>query len=279
MNEESGYGVFPARSGEVRMTRPNGAFDAQSARLEVIAAVLTDAGCRRERNEDSAVFIRPGDAGLLSSRGVLAVVADGMGGHSAGEVASRIAVDVVGRLYFESQGEWRSALVDALQIANAAILERSRQSAELRNMGTTCTALAIRECSAWCAHAGDSRLYLLRKGEIYAMTEDHSEVMEKVRLGLLTLNEARRHEDRNVILRCLGSRADLLLATWEEPLPVLSGDRFVLCSDGLYDIVDECEINEHATATEPFEAARRLVHLARDRGAPDNVTIAIVELQ
>jgi protein phosphatase len=250
-----------------------------SAVFEVIAAIRTDAGCRREHNEDSVVFIRPGDVGMLSSKGVLTVVADGMGGHSAGEMASRIAVEIIGRRYFESSTEWRSALVESIHDANAAILERSRREDWLSDMGTTCTALAIREGFAWCGHVGDSRLYLVRDGQIYAMTQNHSAVMERVRMGLLTREEARRHEDRNVIVRSLGSRADLCVDTWDEPLPLINGDRFVLCSDGLYDIVEDSEINMLVAKADPFDAAQRLIALTRERGAPDNVTAAIVGLQ
>jgi len=247
-----------------------------SAVLKVIAAIRTDAGCHRERNEDSAVFIRPGDAALLSSKGVLAIVADGVGGHSAGETASRIAVAIVGRRYFETTAEWRTALVESIRDANAAILAHSRENHSLADMGTTCTALAIREGFAWCGHVGDSRLYLVRDGQIYAMTENHSAVMEKVRAGLLSIEEARRHEDRNIIVRSLGSRADVAVDAWKEPLPVLQDDRFVLCSDGLYDIVEDSEIKALVANADPFDAAQRLIALARDRGAPDNVTAVIL---
>jgi protein phosphatase len=258
---------------------PEGVITSQSAGLEINVAIRTDVGCQRDRNEDSAVFIRPGDPGLLTRKGVLTVVADGIGGHSAGETASRMAVDIIGRRYFEHPGEWRPALVESLRDANAAILERSRGSDALRDMGTTCTALVIREGFAWCGHVGDSRLYLVRQGRIYAMTEDHSAVMEKVRLGLLTIGEARRHADRNIILRALGSKADVCVDTWDEPFPVASGDRFIVCSDGLYDVVDDFEISFVVANTEPPDAAQRLIALACERGAPDNVTAVVIAIQ
>jgi PPM family protein phosphatase len=267
------------RRAEAQVIPSTAVLTPESGKLDVIAAVRSDVGCQRERNEDSAVFIRPADAELLSAKGVLAVVADGLGGHSAGEVASRIAVEVIRQRYFENLGSWQTALVAAVQDANAAVLERSRASDALRDMGTTCTALAVRDGTAWCAHVGDSRLYLVRDKQIYTMTENHSAVMDKVRLGVLTLEEARRHEERNVILRSLGSHADLRIDTWKEPFPVRSGDRFVLCSDGLYDLVEDSEIRTLVSEAEPCEAAHQLIALARDRTAPDNVTVAILAVQ
>ncbi len=132
---------------------------------------------------------------------MLAIVADGMGGHSGGEVASSLAVDIISGTYYELEGDPAEALKTALENANKQIYEASTNDENLKGMGTTCTALAIFGSQAIVAHVGDSRLYLLRAGEIYLMTEDHSAVMEMVKNGIISLEEARHHEDKNVILR------------------------------------------------------------------------------
>jgi protein phosphatase len=247
--------------------------------LDVIAAFRSDPGCQRNRNEDAAMIVRPSSPDIVPARGLLAVVADGMGGHAAGDVASRTAVEVICSRYYQIGSDWRTALVQAIQHANAEILEQSRTNDDRRNMGTTCTALAIRDGFAWCGHVGDSRLYLSREGQIYAMTETHSAVMEQVRQGLLTPEEARRHEDRNVILRSLGSRPDVSIDTWDEAFPIRKGDRFILCTDGLYEVVSDFEINAAATGAEPADAVDNLIALARQRGAPDNVTVMILAVR
>src|SRR5262249_10910821 len=175
-------------------------------------------------------------------KGRLVVVADGMGGHSAGEVASRMAVDVISRVYYDWPGDPVSALKTSFIEANREIHQSSKEIQARSGMGTTCTALVLRNGSAITAHVGDSRLYLIRDGQIYLMTEDHSAVMEMVKRGLLTREEARHHPDKNVILRALGSHAEVEISIWEEPFPIREGDRFLLCSDGLYDLVEDKEI-------------------------------------
>ena len=167
--------------------------------------ILSDVGCCRETNEDAGTCFVPKDAEVLAGRGILAVVADGVGGHSAGEVASRLAVDVVVREYYRLRTEPFESLRHACHRANRAIYRRAISDEALQGMGTTCVALVLRDSEAWCASIGDSRLYLLRDGCIYLMTQDDSMVMDMVRQGLLKLEEARHHPDKNVILRALGS--------------------------------------------------------------------------
>lgn len=242
----------------------------------VTASVQTDVGCHREINEDSSTFIEPGSGELLSARGRLVVVADGMGGHSAGEVASRIAVDVISRVYYDTPGDPVSALRTSFIQANREIHQSSTEDQARKGMGTTCTALVLRNGTALAAHVGDSRLYLVRGGQIYLMTEDHSAVMELVKRGLLTLAEARHHPDKNVILRALGSHRDIEISVWDEPLPIRGGDRFLLCSDGLYDLVEDNEIMEAVLGGDAHTACSGLITLAKDRGGYDNITVAVV---
>ena len=250
----------------------------QVGRFVVSASLITDCGCVRDLNEDCCQVVHPADRGVLDRKGVLIVVADGMGGCQAGEVASRIAVETVARSYYASAGEPRTALADALQEANREIHQFSLLRQELNGMGTTCTALVIHGGVAHSAHVGDSRLYLVRSSAIYQLTEDHSVVTQLVKQGRITSAAARRHSDRNIILRCLGSRATVEVATWEQAMPVRAGDSFVLCSDGLHDAVSDEEIR---TATESGDAATAcecLVAMARERGGHDNITVAIARV-
>jgi PPM family protein phosphatase len=244
----------------------------------VLASLLTDTGCVRELNEDSCRMVQPPDPAILDQKGVLIVVADGMGGYQAGEVASRLAVEAVTRGYYASADQAPEALAHAFHEANRQIHQRSLANSELSGMGTTCTALVIHGRVAYSAHVGDSRLYLVRSGCIYQMTEDHSLVKELVKQGALTNDDARLRTDRNLILRALGSRATVKVATWEEALPVRSGDCFVLCSDGLHDAVTDDEICRTTQFKEAAAACESLVAMARSRGGYDNITVAIARV-
>jgi PPM family protein phosphatase len=243
--------------------------------LFVSASLITDCGCVRELNEDCCQVVQPSDPAILERKGVLMIVADGMGGYQAGEVASRIAVETVTRGYYASEGEPQSALTAAFHDANREIHRLSLVRRELNGMGTTCTALAIRGGVAYSAHVGDSRLYIIRSNSIYQLTEDHSVVTELIKQGALTREAGRRHIDRNIILRALGSMATVEVATWEQPLPVRAGDCFVLCSDGLYDTVTDDEILFAAEGQGGATACEALVATARDRGGHDNITVVI----
>jgi protein phosphatase len=240
------------------------------------AASLSDPGCHRELNEDSVRLVAPGQAAEDSGKGWLAVVADGMGGHQAGEVASSLAVDVVCREYSASEGGVAERLEKALQAANAEIYAQSASRQALGGMGTTCTALALVDGEAWAAHVGDSRIYLVRDGAIYRMTEDHSAVMDLVKKGILSSEQARRHADRNVLLRAMGHQEKLEVDIWREQFPVQPGDRFVLCSDGLHDPVDDEEIKDAVLRLDPGAACAELIRLARERGGFDNISVIVL---
>lgn len=243
------------------------------AESSIIVATATDTGCIRELNEDAVQVVR--DNNESSSHGLLAVVCDGMGGHAAGEVASRIAIDTIAR-------EWRAtsdpavSLRQAVLAANRAILAVSATNRGYAGMGTTVIAVIIREGMAWCAHVGDSRCYLLRDNQLFLMTEDHSAVMELVKRGHITADAARAHPDKNVISRALGARRDVDVTVWPRPFRVRSGDHFLLCSDGLYDVVSDERMREILSSYEPDEACEQLIANARANGAPDNVTVAIL---
>ena len=256
----------------------DGARGAQSPELRVEAGLATDRGCVREINEDFARIIRPTTTEELARRGLLAVVCDGMGGHEGGEIASRLAVETIVKRFESEDGDPLTILPRALQSANRAIFDAAIRNAKLRGMGTTCTALVLRAGVAYSAHVGDSRLYLVRAGEIFLMTEDHSAVMELVRQGVISRDEARHHPDKNVISRALGSHGDVDVTGWPRPFAVLPGDRFLLCTDGLYDLVDDETLLAVARNAHPQVACDRLVTLAREAGGHDNISVAILAM-
>jgi PPM family protein phosphatase len=245
---------------------------------------LSDVGCVREINEDSF--------GLRSDDG-LYVVCDGMGGGAAGEVASSLAVDAfLGRLQrtkFERTPEAddvTEALRLAIQHANGLVLQRSRLSAEFRGMGTTLVALWLRRArfdgatqrAAWVAHAGDSRCYRFRDGELSALTTDHSLVEQQVRMGQLTHEEAAQSTMRHVITRAVGVDSQLEPEVVVTHAPV--GDLFLLCSDGLTTEVTDARIAEVLRREAQLEdGCRALVAEARHHGGRDNITCVLVQAE
>ena len=166
----------------------------------------------------------------------------------------------------------------AVEQANAAVFRAAQMQPALRGMGTTCTVIAIRDREAACAHVGDSRLYLIRRGAIYTMTEDHSAVRESVARGLITAAAARTHVDRNVLLRAVGTAADVEVAVWSQPFPLEPGDRLLLCTDGLHGLLSDDELCDASGGSDADAACRRLIALARARGGFDNITAAIVDV-
>jgi hypothetical protein len=162
-----------------------------------------------------------------------------------------------------------------MQRANAAICAEAESHADLRGMGTTCAALAIRGSNAYIAHAGDSRIYRIRPGSIQRLTRDHSNVQRMVDAGMLTAEAARTHPDNNVLYKCLGTNA-VFTPDARGPIPVLLGDRFLLCSDGLHGLVEEPIIAAMALMYDPETAVGKLIALAKSRGGHDNVSVQIV---
>lgn len=244
----------------------------------VDAAALSDVGCVRDNNEDTIELIDPDDPAKLTRRGALALVADGMGGHQAGEVASRLAAEVVARRYYEVVGDDPLyCLRVAVEEANAAVLHASNRHAGLQGMGTTVTALALCCGGAYLAHVGDSRLYRIRGEIIEQLSEDHTYVAELCRIGILSEEDARGHPDRNILTKALGGSPDV--AVYTRAMPLQSGDVFVLCSDGLHDLVEDQEIRRLAVAGTPQEACAALVELAKSRGGRDNISVGILRVQ
>lgn len=250
--------------------------DVAAARFELTVSVKTDVGCVREANEDAGLFVRPNDPEQIAERGMLLIVADGMGGHASGEVASQMAADEISRLYYQTPGEPREALKRAVEAANSLIHDAAGADPALEGMGTTCTALAVVGQLVYIAHVGDSRCYRLRDRMLTQITEDDSAVNEMVKLGIISREEARHHEDKNVILKALGTSADVEAAT-PEPFEVRPGDIYLLCSDGLTDMVED-ELIERTLvdAADVHDAAEHLVEMARAAGGHDNITAGLI---
>jgi protein phosphatase len=235
-------------------------------------ALLSDIGTNRSNNEDSC--------GHFSENGsVVFAVADGIGGYEGGEIASAMAVEVTLRAYRENPVGWGPAkrLHRAAQEANIEIHNRALTVPELRRMGTTLTAIAVSEGVLHAVHVGDCRLYLIRQGKIRQMTKDHTVVQERVRMGLMSAARAKTHPERSALSRCLGQ--ELIVAVDRITMPLEAGDQLMLCSDGLYNIVEEHEMRQWAGESDAAGACRRLVDLANRRGTADNLTIAICTIR
>jgi protein phosphatase len=233
----------------------------------------------REHNEDAHLV-----AGTLG----LYVVADGMGGHLGGHTASRLAVDTVGEAI---ENTWQPILdgagvmplesspvprllADAVRAACATIYDAAQTDPDLQGMGTTVTAIVVQAGRAFIAHVGDSRCYLQRGDGIIQITDDHSLVNEQIKAGLLTREQARQSRLKNIITRSVGFEKDVAVDTFA--LPIHAGDKFLMCSDGLANLVDDTEIGI-ALATLPLEGVpRAMIDLANERGGDDNITVVCI---
>jgi protein phosphatase len=245
--------------------------------LQLWFAAKTDLGRVRENNEDKFDWWEPTSPALLANRGRVFAVADGMGGHAAGQIASEMALKAFASAYFSgTNGRVEDALVRAVTQANAMVFDTARAIPSRGGMGCTIVLAAIVDSEASVAWAGDSRVYLVRKGIATQLTCDHSLVEEQVQLGLLTREEAAHHPRRNVITRSLGPEASVLPDIVRQPLQ--EGDTLVLCSDGLTGVVTDEEIAKGAPAGPPSFACGDLINLANSRGGPDNVTVAIIRV-
>ena len=253
--------------------------------MKILSKGITDVGRKREANEDCYAVVS-GDN--------LFVVADGMGGHAAGEVASRLAVsafsDFIASTRRDAEITWPfeydptisvdgNRIRTAIRLANQRILDTITQKKALEGMGTTLVGAMMSDSRVCVGHVGDSRAYLLRDGNFTQLTSDHSWVNEQVKLGFLTKNDAKRHPFRNVVTRALGSKEDVVVDLVEHG--VKAGDFILLCSDGLNTMIEDetiaSTISEHADDLDA--ALRALVDLANKNGGDDNVTAILVKVE
>jgi protein phosphatase len=238
----------------------------------------TDLGRVRENNEDKFEFFEPEDPAVLATKGSFYGIADGMGGHSAGQIACELALKVVIRAYYENPSpDTHASLHRAVEEANAMIYDTAQMITERSGMGTTLTACIVREDKVTVVQVGDSRGYLIRNNQISQITEDHSWVAEQVRNGSMTWEEAQASPFRNIITRSIGTASTVEADVTTEDMQV--GDILVLCSDGLSGHVDPGDIMAIALEYSPSIAAMRLVEEANERGGRDNITVMVLSVR
>jgi protein phosphatase len=241
-------------------------------------ANLTDTGTYRPENQDYYCYVEPESEEEFLVKGRLAVIADGMGGHQGGEVASRIAAEHVRDTYLAfPANDPRESLIAAFHAAHTAIQEYGRENPGFEGMGTTCTCAVVKDGHLYYGHVGDSRLYLIRNNAITLLTEDHSYVQKLVRKGMITSEEAAVHPDRNILTAALGMPAAVPADFSSAPMALYSGDVLLLCTDGLHGLVSDHEMLSLAHQP-PTEACRELIETAIARGGFDNITVQILRV-
>jgi serine/threonine protein phosphatase PrpC len=240
----------------------------------------SDIGCQRTNNEDSFGYWEAENDQQFLRKGRLAVVADGMGGYEGGQEASRLAVETLVAVYRDFDGhDPQKALVEALQAAHQQIRQYNFAHPELRGMGTTCTAAAIVQDALYYVHVGDTRLYLIRDGQITRVTRDHSYVGRLLESGMISPEQAETHPQRNILTAALGTNPDLIMDSPGRPEPLRPEDVLLICSDGLWGQVRDSEILDAVENKSAEQAGRELIKLARERGGPDNITVEILRLR
>lgn len=244
---------------------------------------ISDVGMRREKNEDSF---------LINNVLDLYIVADGMGGHVGGELASKMAVKTINEIItgaaenkeasiLEENGiksdDYIGQLKYAIQVANNKIFAEAVKDSSLKGMGTTTVVIMVRGGRVYIANVGDSRCYLFRNKEIFQLTQDHSLVGEQLRAGVITANIAKGHKLKNIITRSVGFQEDVEVDIIVK-IP-REGDRFLLCSDGLTNMLEDAEILEVLQENNLREAGQVLVDMANARGGDDNITAVLSEMK
>jgi len=239
-------------------------------------AAKTDRGLVRELNEDSYKIIVGDNSSYFAF-----VVADGMGGHKCGELASRVAVEYISDsierdphnlILPETRSE---ALKKIVEGTNAAVYQKSLEVPEASGMGTTLTMAVVTQSDITVAHVGDSRLYIVRDETIRQITEDHSYIEELIKKGTITRDEAENHPQKNIITRAIGSSLDIDIDITS--MEITSGDIFVLCTDGLTNMVSCDQIMKTVIENEPEEACEQLVEAAKRNGGDDNITVIVIK--
>jgi serine/threonine protein phosphatase PrpC len=249
--------------------------------LDLEFAELTNPGLSRDHNEDSLGHVVPVSPAQVQSQGWLFALADGMGGHAYGEVASRLAIETIVAGFSKiPKGVMHASLLPRLvQDANAAIYDAGRAKiSHGPHMGTTLVACALRFDSAVISHVGDSRCYLFRNGAGGPLTRDHTMAAEQFRLGILPQSETQKEESRHILTRCLGS--DLFVAADTITVNVIPGDVILLCSDGLHGSVPDAAILRLLNRNSDLDqAAQALVAAANDAGGHDNVSLQLIRVR
>jgi serine/threonine protein phosphatase PrpC len=253
--------------------------DCMNVKPGVEVAGLTDGGCQRDNNEDSYLYWEPAGDVEFRRKGRLAVIADGMGGHEGGQEASRLAVETVRAVYEQASGDDpQAALAESFATAHLRIQDYAERHPAFHGMGTTCTAVVLRARQLYFAHVGDSRLYLVRDARILRLTRDHSYVGRLVESGIVRAEDAEKHPQRHILTAALGAGREVAVDGAEQGLALQDGDDLLLCTDGLWSVVTEEELEAAVSANAPAECCTELVKLARERGGPDNITVQVLRV-
>ncbi|MBK8609214.1 MAG: Stp1/IreP family PP2C-type Ser/Thr phosphatase [Chitinophagaceae bacterium] len=245
---------------------------------QVKAIVVSDLGNIRTNNEDMGLFFKVADENIIREKGYMLIVADGMGGHQAGEVASKMATEIISREYFNAKnGSVEKNLEKVLTLANKTIFEKASSQKAYQGMGTTCTVLVVIGQAIYYAHVGDSRAYIQKADSILQITEDHTYVQQLVNSGEITAEEAATHPKRNILTNAMGTKPELRIDTGISKFKFENNDRLLLCSDGLYDYLKDAELNKILLDNELKNAANLMVQQAKARGGHDNITVVLAE--
>jgi len=245
-------------------------------RHQIIIAHRTDTGLERKENEDAISCVNDERSGTS-----LIVLADGLGGGACGQVASHLAVQTIRQNFFnihDGSFSINDRLALAIAEANRVIHQRSSRDRQCKGMGSTCATLALHNEFAYVAHVGDSRVYLIRDNRIRQLTRDHSRVQRMLDDGLITEDEAASHPERNWLDRALGLRPQILPDLLPEPIRTAEDDTFLLCTDGLTNLVRDEEIFRLVQLAPANHACEALIALANERGGTDNITVAIARI-
>jgi len=242
---------------------------AEGAQFAFDFSMHSDTGTQRSNNEDSCKQL------VENATTAIFAIADGVGGYEGGEVASAMAVEVTLDAWRDTPISWTPAkrLYRAVQRANIEIHNRALAVPELRYMASTLTAAAVVDGILYISHVGDCRLYLIRHDRIKQLTKDHTVVAERVRLGTLTSARARKHPNRSTLSRSLGR--ELIVSIDRITMPLRQNDRLILCSDGLYNVLDDRELEHLSRGLDAASACRILIDNANQRGTADNITAAV----
>ncbi|MFC1817448.1 Stp1/IreP family PP2C-type Ser/Thr phosphatase [Thermodesulfobacteriota bacterium] len=246
----------------------------------IIIGAATDPGLEHNENQDSYAFYSL-EKGSAPKKGILMVLADGMGGHSGGAIAAKITVDVLMQTYYEDNtASITESLKKSFLKANQKVIERGKDDLKLQGLGSTLVSVVFKGDQMYFANVGDSRGYSIYANEISQFTEDHSYVASLVKAGAISAEEALTHPEGNIITRAIGFEEDLSVDTSQESIKIKKDQYILLCCDGLYRVVSDQEIlatvNEYK---DPDIISKKLIEMANANGGPDNITVLIARIE
>jgi protein phosphatase len=249
-------------------------------RPDVELANISDVGCQREDNQDYFLYCEPQEEEVFRERGRLLLVADGMGAHRGGAVASLIAAEVMRDTFYNLPStDPLDILLAGFEKAHQRIAEFASRDSGLAGMGTTCSAAIVKRGKLSYGHIGDSRLYLIRAAEAQLLTHDHTVAEQLCRAGEISSAEARVHEMRHVLTAALGADTAVAAEFADGSWQLQPDDILLMCSDGLHALVEAHEMESMTRKTSLYEASRALVDLAKTRGGPDNITVQLMRMR